>query len=226
LSNSFSAGAFHFNEDFAMKNFIFSAYLIFILTAGVFAAPEPAVIQGENEWTVDVKFDHPRRISVSSGGGEHLYWYVILTVTNHTGKDVDFYPSCELMTSTCNIIPAGKNVGSAVFKTIKKRHKSEYPFLEWIQNTSSKILQGEDNTKDLAVIFPDFTSKADGFKIFISGLSNETAVIEHPTAKDENGEAVKIFLRKTLELDYKLKGDTSLRKEVKLEPQGKGWIMR
>lgn len=209
-----------------MKKYIFSAYLIFILTASGFTAPEPSVIQGEDEWTVDIQFDHPRRITVSTGGQERLYWYVILTVTNNTGKDVDFYPRCELMTSTFDVIPAGKNVSSAVFKAIKKRHKSEYPFLEWIRKTSSKILQGEDNTKDLAIIFPDFTSEADGFKIFISGLSNETAVVEHPTAKNENGQPETVFLRKTLELDYKLKGDTSLRKEVKLESQGKGWIMR
>jgi len=209
-----------------MRKLVFPTFLFFIMINTVIAAPEPAVVQGADEWTVDVKYDHPRRIRVETGGEQRLYWYLILTVTNNTGKDVDFYPGCELMTGTFDIIPAGKDVSPAVFNAIKQRHKTGYPFLEWIQKTSNRILQGEDNTKDLAVIFPDFTSKANGFKIFISGLSNETAVVEHPTATDENGEPVKIFLRKTLELDYKLKGDTSLREEVKLEPQGSNWVMR
>jgi hypothetical protein len=175
---------------------------------------------------VDVKFNHPQRIAVESGTKEHLYWYVILTLTNNTGGDVDFYPSCELMTDTFDVIPAGKGISSVVFNMVKQRHKRAYPFLEWMQETSNRILQGEDNTKDIAVIFPDFASNAKAFKIFISGLSNETAVVEHPVSKDKNGNPVKVFLRKTLELDYKLKGDTSLRKEVKIVPQGKSWIMR
>jgi len=45
------------------------------------------------------------------------------------------------------------------------------------------------------------------YKSLIAGLSNETVVIDHPTAKDETGKPAKVYLRKTLELSYKLGGD-------------------
>ncbi|GAG97266.1 unnamed protein product, partial [marine sediment metagenome] len=74
--------------------------------------------------------------------------------------------------------------------------------------------------------WPDFDAQAQGIKVFITGLSNETAAIDHPIAKDKMGKPAKVFLRKTLELSYKLRGDTALRPDVKVSYKGKRWIMR
>ncbi len=101
-----------------------------------------------------------------------------------------------------------------------------YPFLESLEKAGNKILQGEDNTKDIAIIWPDFDAQAQNIKVFITGLSNETAAIDHPIAKDKTGTPAKVFLRKTLELSYKLRGDTALRSDVKVTYKGKRWIMR
>ncbi len=212
-----------------MKGFVSEISAILMVMACVsLGAPEPAIVQGPDEWTVDATFEHPQQIILQLGGDKQprRYWYMIITLTNKTNRDVDFYPKSELMTDTFEIVPAGKGTSAAVFEQIKRRHQGMYPFLESLEKAGNKILQGEDNTKDIAIIWPDFDAQAKGIKIFIAGLSNEAIAIDHPTAKDETGKPVKIYLRKTLELSYKLRGDAAFRSGAKLIYEGKDWIMR
>ena len=199
-----------------------------VLTCECLAAPEPAVVPGPDIWMINTMFTHPQQIVLKTSTGKPIrFWYVILTLTNKTGQDVDFYPACDLMTDTFQIIPAGKNVPAVVFEQIKKRHQDKYKFLESLENTSNEILQGEDNAKDVAVIWHDFDAKAGNIKIFIAGLSNETVAIDHPVAKDKlTGEPVKVYLRKTLELSYDLKSDPAMRSEANLTYKDKRWVMR
>lgn len=212
-----------------MKDFIYSILIILVITACLsLAAPEPAIVQRSNEWTIDVTFEHLQQIilKVRAEKQPRRYWYTIITLTNNTNHDVDFYPKCELMTDTFEIIPAGKGMPTMVFEQIKKRHQRKYPFLESLENAGNKILQGEDNAKDIAIIWPDFNMQANTIKVFIAGLSNETAAVDHPTAKDETGNPAKIYLRKTLELSYKLSGDAAFRSNTRPIYEDKRWIMR
>jgi hypothetical protein len=212
-----------------MKSYIYGALVILAAAVYVsFAAPEPAIVQGHDEWTVDAAFEHLQQITVKMAGdkGTGRFWYTIITLTNRTNHDVDFYPKCELMTDTFEIIPAGTGVSPTVFEQIKRRHQSKYPLVEHLEGIDNKILQGEDNTKDIAIIWRDFDARAKGVKVFITGLSNETVVIDHPSAKDESGRPVKVYLRKTLELSYKLSGDPVFRADAELEYEGKRWVMR
>jgi len=203
-------------------------FCLLLASSACLAAPEPAVVPGANQWTVDVRFEHLRRIVVgdSLSGSPQVYWYILLSLTNDTGRDVDFYPCCELMTDTFQIVPAGRGVGSAVFRRIKLLHQAEHPFLEPLEGTGNKLLQGADNARDIAVIWQDFDPAAGSVKLFISGLSNEAEEVEHPVAKGPGGEPVRIFLRKTLELNYSLRGDTSLRQDLSVNYDGKRWVMR
>ena len=212
-----------------MKYFAYGILAILAVMACVcLAAPEPAIVPGPGEWTIDVIFEHPQQIMLQVGfdNKPRRFWYMIVTLTNKANRDVDFYPKCDLMTDTFQIIPAGKETPTAVFEQIKRRHQSRYPFLEPLERAGNKILQGEDNTKDIAIIWPDFDAQAKNIKVFITGLSNETVAIDHPIAKDEAGRPVKVYLRKTLELSYALRGDTSLRSDVNLSYEGKCWVMR
>ena len=199
-----------------------------IMTCVCMAAPEPAIVPAPGQWTVDVEFTHPQKMVLkrSSDNQPVHFWYVILTLTNNTGKDVGFYPKCDLLTDTFQIVPAGKSVSPVVFERVRKRHVKRYPFLEFLGKTGNKILQGEDNTKDIAIIWPDFDVQAKNIKIFITGLSNETAGVNHPIARDDTGKPVKVYLRKTLELSYSLKGDPALRSSISLAHQEKRWVMR
>jgi hypothetical protein len=214
---------------FRMKKLIYGTLAIVVLGACFsLAAPEPAIVPGPADWTVDVRFEHPQQIEaqLSQSGKRARYWYTIITLTNNTGRVVDFYPNCELMTDTYQIIPAGKSTPAIVFEHIKKRHQAKYPFLEFLEKVDNRILKGRDNTKDIVIIWPDFDTKAKTIKIFIAGLSNETVVIDHPVAKDKNREPLRIFLRKTLELTYNVGGDAAFRTDATLIHNGKRWVMR
>lgn len=192
------------------------------------AAPEPAIVPAPGQWTVETEFTHPQQLVLRRGSDNQplRFWYIILTLTNKTGRDVDFYPKCDLMTDTYQIIPAGRSVPPVVFEMIRTRHKSKYPFLESLGKAGNRILQGEDNTKDIAIVWPDFDTRAQNIRLFLTGLSNETAVVDHPIAKDAMGQPVKVFLQKTLEVSYALRGDPTLRSDLKLDYQGKRWVMR
>jgi hypothetical protein len=211
-----------------MKSYLLSGTVITVVLASLcLAAPKPAVVQRAGHWTMQVRYEHPRQVTLPlGGGGQQQFWYMIVTVTNRTGMDADFYPKCDLMTDTFQIVPAGRGVPPVVFELIKQRHASKYPFLETLQRVSNRILEGEDNAKDIAIIWQDFDPQARGFNVFISGLSNETAVIRHPVALDGNGNPVPVFLRKTLELTYGLRGDPALRSSVEVVYRGQDWVMR
>lgn len=202
--------------------------MFLVLVANVcLAAPEPAVVQGPGQWTVEVKFEKPQQLVLPWGdNGQARYWYTIISVTNRTGQDIDFYPRCELLTDTFQIVPAGRNVPPVVFEKIKQRHQGRYPLLESLTQVDKRILEGEDNTRDIAIIWKDFDKAAASFKLFITGLSNETVMVEHPVAVDSDGQPVQIFLRKTLELDYVLRGDPAMRSLVEVAYKGKSWVMR
>ncbi|HUT29441.1 MAG TPA: hypothetical protein VMX13_06595 [Sedimentisphaerales bacterium] len=211
-----------------LRSLVYGTFAIAALAPMVFGAPEPAVVGGRGDWTLDVKFEHPQLMPVRLAGEGKMqwYWYTIFTLTNRTNEDVDFYPQCELMTDTFEIVPAGRGVPAEVFDRVKKRHATKYLFLEPLEKAGNEILQGDDNTKEVAIIWADFDTHAKSMKLFITGLSNETAVVDHPVARDADGRPVKVYLRKTLELDYALGGEPRLRSDIKVTYTGKQWVMR
>lgn len=211
-----------------MKSVIYGTFVVWATATFLCpAAPEPAIIPGPGDWTMEVTFEHPQQIMVQmEKSGLKRFWYTIVTLTNQSGHYVGFYPTCDLMTDTFHIIPANKQTPEGVFELIKRRHSRKYPFLEALDEVGDKMLEGEDNAKDIAVIWPDFDAQVKSIKIFISGLSNETAVVDHPVSKNAAGEPVKVYLRKTLEISYDLSGDPALRSSAKLTYKGKRWIMR
>jgi hypothetical protein len=200
-------------------------FAILIASSLAVAVPEPAVVPGPDDWTLEVRFEDPQQI-VLPGAVQQRFWYMILSITNKSGKDVDFYPSCELMTDTFQRVPAIQGTSDILFEKIKRRYQGRYPFLELLENAGNKILQGSDNAKDVVVFWPDFDPNAKTFNIFISGLSNETAVVDHPIEKDTDGNPVKIYLRKTLQLTYSIAGDPKFRDKQKLKLENKQWVMR
>ena len=210
--------------------FGFSAAIILVFVGVCWSYPEPSVVGGENEWTLEVGFNRPQQIMVKVPGQEipKRFWYIILTLTNNSGLgDASFYPACDLMTDTFQIVQGGSETQKAVFEKIKLRHQASYPFLEPLDSVgANKILEGVDNTRDVAIIWPDFDPRAKNITLFIAGLSNETVAIEHPTETDEDGDPTKVYLRKTLVLEYAIGGDESLRAYAQLVYKGKRWVMR
>jgi hypothetical protein len=212
-----------------MKKAVSPLIIFLCLTASICiaAVPKPAIVEKPNEWTADVRFTHPQQILLNTENGKPVrFWYSIITVTNNTNREVEFYPRCEVLTDTFQLITAGNGTPDEVFNAIKKRHIGTYPFLELLEKTGNKLIIGEDNAKDIVITWPDFDPQAKAIKVFISGLSNEIAVVDHPLLKQDDGKAERVFLRKTLELDYDLGGDPAFRNDTKLDYAAKTWIMR
>jgi hypothetical protein len=209
------------------RHLLYGTILAAVLAGLSVAAPQPEIVQRPGHWTLEARYEHPQHIVLPWGvNGETRFWYMIVTVTNHIGMDAEFYPKCDLMTDTFEIVPAGRGVPPVVFERIRQRHQGQYPFLESLQGVASRVLEGEDNAKDIAIIWRDFDLQATGFKVFLSGLSNETAVVNHPVAVDDTGRPVPVYLRKTLELTYALRGDPALRPHVEVVYKDQGWVMR
>lgn len=210
-----------------MRKYLFFVLILALCSISI-AAPEPTSAKLPGIWTLDVVFENPQQICVRipGDGTPTRFWYLILTLTNDTGREVEFYPDIWLTTDTFKMVQASRDAREKVFSKIHTRHKGRYPFLEPFEFVADKILQGADNSKDLAVIFPDFDQQAKQVSIFIGGLSNETAVVNHPTEKDQNGNPVKVVLKKTLELQYAIPGDPSQRDSQTLDFIAKQWVMR
>ena len=119
-----------------MKSFFYGTLVISaLITSLSLAAPEPAIVPRDGQWTVDTEFTHPQQIVLrrTSDKMPVRFWYTIITLTNNTDEDVAFFPKCDLMTDTFQITQAGKGVLPVVFEQIKKRHQSRYPFLELLR---------------------------------------------------------------------------------------------
>jgi hypothetical protein len=207
--------------------FFFTAAMLAFSAVGV-GHPNPKVVQKANQWTLDVKYSAPEQISMQLPNQKtpQRFWYIVLSITNETSLDeVEFYPLCRLITDTFQVIPADKKVPVAVFNAVKGKHQGSYPFLESLDFKDDRLGHGEDNTRDFAIIWPDFDPKARQINLFVGGLSNETAVVEHPKLKDNEGGPKKIFMQKTLQLKYAVAGDEKLRSTTKIKETKKMWVM-
>jgi hypothetical protein len=204
--------------------------ILLLTTAAAWAYPEPAVVQDVKQWTLTVEYSQPEQLMLRMGSGNTVqrFWYIILTVTNHSDfEEVSFYPACELMTDTFKLIPADRTVPKTVFEVVRQRNQGRYPFLESLDFIDHRIFKGEDNARDFAIIWPDFDPRAKEISLFIEGLSNETAVLPLPETQESEAEKTEpVVLQKTLHLKYAIGGDEKLRQTAVLKEISSDWVMR
>jgi hypothetical protein len=187
---------------------------------------------GSKFWQLDFNFHDPQRISVQLPGHAKpaTYWYVLFTVTNNTGRDVELYPSFRLVTDTLQVVEGGANIDPRVYGAIAARHKKEYPFFAPPSKITGPLLQGEDNARTSAAVFRTFDPSANGFTIYVSGLSNEISRVPNPDFQDkaEESEANQRFfiLRKTLAITYNLPGDVFTQSRATPVRDKREWVMR
>ena len=197
---------------------------LFILISGLaFAAPRPSLAPSSDIWTLDVVYTQPQPYAVKNSDNQvERYWYIILSLTNNTGRDVPFYPKFELMTDTWCITPSDTGVVKGIYDSLKLMNEGSFPFMVTMDEVENKILQGGDNSVDLLVVWKDFDPAAKGVKMFFAGLSNETSVVE----AQSGDKTVKYYLQKTLELDYSIPGDSKQRGMQQLVFESQLWVMR
>jgi hypothetical protein len=213
-----------------MKNgIIVVSIFVLSLSAGTLLGwAEPSLVDKEGQWTLDVQYEHPRMISLWAPGKPQpqRYWYLIISLTNNTDREIPFYPAAELVTDTFQIIPSGADVQKRLYEEVKRLYRGSYPFLECLDFTDLTIRKGADNKRDFVLFWPDFDPKANQVQFFIGGLSNETAAVDHPIKTDASGRPLRVYLQKSLRLNYAIGVDPSLRSRASLNFEDQSWVMR
>ncbi len=201
-----------------------------LLAVAAQAAPKPSYVDDPWTWQLEFRvYSHPKLIELTLPGQTepHRYWYMLYTVTNNTGREVEFYPQFDVLTDTLMLTRSEKHVSNLVFEKMRQSYADTIPLLESQQQIRGTIMQGGDNERDGIAIFEDFDPNARSIRLFVSGLSNEVAIVDHPIKTDpETGRPKEILLRKTLMLEYQVLGDA-------LNPEGRvalykhrDWVMR
>ena len=170
-------------------------------------------------WQLD--FDHsiPKRVVVQTADSNipKAYWYMTYTVTNNTDKEQLFLPAFEMLTEDGRVIRNDFKIPGSVFDAIKKREGDR--FLEPAALVGGEIRLGPSQAKDGVAIWPEPMARMGRFSIFVSGLSGETATVKGPGDKD-------VILRKTLQLNFLIRGDDVYPGEDEVNENPSEWVMR
>jgi hypothetical protein len=181
------------------------------------AFPKPSLYP--KSWELQFTHGKPTRIVVQSQGAAvpKAYWYMIYTVTNNTDREQLFLPAFELATEDGRVIRNDINIPAAVFNAIKRREGIR--FLEPAAMIGGELRLGPDQARDGVAIWPEPALEMGTFSIFVSGLSGEHATVKGPGGKD-------VILRKTLQLNYLIRGDDVFPGEDEVNENPEQWIMR
>ena len=182
--------------SFMIATVLSAGVALFSQTRPTLAVPEPARVP--ISWELSFRHGNMERIFINVNGKDTPVWFMRYTVINNTGRDVLFTPSFEIVAETGTTMEAFKGVPSTAFEKIKAGFNNS--LLISPNNIYGKLLQGEDNAKDGVVIFPALDPDARNFRLFVMGLSGETADVENPATHK------KVILQKTLELDFNIPG--------------------
>ncbi len=189
-------------------------------------------------WQLDFTHGSPQRIVVKNPGDlvPKVYWYMTYTVTNRTEREQMFFPVFELLTDDGRVIRSDKAIPLGVFQAIKAREKK--PLLEQTVQIAGQIRIGEDQARDGVAIWcePMQPEKMGSFSIFVAGLSGESILM-----KKDGDQYVKVgkgqelgagqaketlTLRKTLQINYLIRGDEFYPGEDEVNKNSELWIMR
>lgn len=219
------------------------ALLSSVLALGVAAAVAPLALAALDfpvpssypiSWELTFKHGTPKRIVVDVPGSlvPKSYWYMTYTVTNDTKKEQSFFPSFDLLTQDGNVHPADKNVPPRVFDQVKAAERNQ--FLEDFTKLSGPVRIGEAEAKDGVAIWPETVTPAGHFSVFATGLSGEAVTMKMVDGKYQKVDQAAdlkqikdlIILRKTLQLNYFIRGQESYENPTEVVADGEEWIMR
>lgn len=187
--------------------------------------PKPSVYP--ISWEIAFSHGKPQRIVVQTPGEQTAtaYWYMTYTVTNNSDQEQIFLPRFELLAEDGRVVRSDTNIPAAVFNAIKAREKKQ--LLEPFTTIAGEIRLGEDQARDGVAIFPEPSTRMGHFTVFVAGLSGEAT-----TLKDDKGEVSKdkdgqpVILRKTLRLNYHVRGDEVYPGEDEVNENAEEWVMR
>jgi hypothetical protein len=170
-------------------------------------------------WQLKFEYGKPARVVVNLPGRStpQAYWYLPFSVTNTTNRERMYFPMFELVTEEGTIIRSDKSVPTAVIKEIRKEQGNR--FLAPLIQTAGELRLGEDETKYSAAVWAEPDLRMGHFSILVSGLSGENAKVKNAKGED-------VLLRKTLQLNFFVRGDEAYPGEDEVNENALLWIMR
>jgi hypothetical protein len=192
----------------------------------------------------ELKFTHslPKRIAVDvvDPNSPQAFWYMTYTVTNDTDKEQKFYPQIEMLTTDGKVHPADHNIPKKVFDQIKMSERNK--FLEEFVTINGPVRLGPAEARDAVAIWPETNRRMEHFSIFVTGLADEHVIMKSIDgkltkvdsaddiySKDAEDDLLKkglVILRKTLQLNFFIRGDDVYPGEDEVNKDSEEWIMR
>jgi len=180
-------------------------------------APEPDPVP--RRWQLDVTLGPVRQASFEiEGQGPRVFVYMTYKVSNNSGQDLLFAPSFELVMGNGQAVRSGRGVPADITK--KLIEKCQNNFLQDQIAVIGNLMQGPENAKEGLVAWPLEDFSPTKIAIYAAGFSGETTTITPP------GSTEKTLLRKTLSVNYVVKGELSKRGDQPLEVEEQRWVMR
>jgi hypothetical protein len=168
------------------------------------------------------------------------YWYMTYTVTNNTDKERKFYPQIDLVTTDGQVHSADRNIPKKVFEEIKTIERNK--FLEEFVTINGPIRLGPAEARDAVAIWPETAPRMEHFSIYVTGLCGEHVILKSVNgkltkvedadniySKESEADLLKnglVIMRKTLQLNFFIRGDEVYPGEDEVNKDGEEWIMR
>jgi hypothetical protein len=203
--------------------------VLLLLTAGLAVSYLPSTVRAAEpypkpsvypkSWELDFQHGKPTRIVVQPQGSSVpvAYWYMTYTVTNNSNAEQLFLPTFDMALEDGRVVRDDVKIPKIVFDAIKKREGAK--FLETAALIGGQLRLGPDQAKDGVAIWPEPMLRMGRFSIFVTGLSGENATVKGPDDKD-------VILRKTLQLNYLIRGDEVYPGEDEVNDDSQEWVMR
>ena len=159
----------------------------------------PAPSLYPTSWELKLDYRKPARVVVElPGRGVQAFWYLPYTITNQTGQERMFLPIFELVGENGKIHRSDKNIPQQVIDAIKAREGNQ--FIQSSIQAAGDLRLGAEEAKYGVAVWAEPMAEMGRFAILIGGLSGEYQKVKN--AADEE-----VVLRKTLQLNYIIRGD-------------------
>ena len=194
-----------------------SCSLGLVSSAAIADYPKPSLYP--ISWELLFTHSAPKRVVVTVPGqnASQAYWYMTYTVTNPSDREITFLPVFELLTQDGQVIRSDKGIPGQVLQTIRARENN--PRLMSQAQIGGTLRIGEDQAKEGVAIWEELPGRTGQFSIFVQGLSGESAKVKGPGDKT-------FTLRKTLQLNYLIRGDEVYPGEDQVNENPAKWVMR
>ncbi|MEO0474856.1 MAG: hypothetical protein AAF085_02635, partial [Planctomycetota bacterium] len=195
--------------------------------------PQPDPVT--QDWSFDFEYTTPDTIAIENADGSiSWYWYMTYKVTNFEEEELFFDPRIVIQSDNGDIVTANLGIDISVFKEV--RTLLQNPLLQSPLEVPGRVFNGENYTKQSAIIWEVSEDDIDNFNVFVGGIYGERKTVTDPNTgkpimvpvinaltgeevKDESGNTVMepLELKRTLKISYKTPGTNENRQDPEIQ---------